>query len=172
MARPISYDPSTVLDHAIDLFWDRGFGAVSVDDLVRITGLNRHSLYGRYGNKFGLLKAALEHYSETSVEAIRQVLSGPGTALQCIELLLSFRDPDCHNGFDHRLCEQGCLGLRIGAELRDSNPELEQLVHARMVQIEELIAGAIRRGQAEAASGVPLRRMNWRPSSWTDTLPR
>jgi TetR/AcrR family transcriptional repressor of nem operon len=151
MARPITYDPFAVLDRAIDLFWDRGYQAVSVDDLVRTTGLNRHSLYGRYGNKFGLLKAALQRYCESCLGGIQTVLSGPGTALERIEGLLSFRDPDCGNGFYRRMLEQGCLGFRIGAELRDTHPELEQLIQDQMLDLERILSDVIREGQADGS---------------------
>ena len=35
MARPISYDPAAPLERAVDLFWTRGYQALSVDDIVR-----------------------------------------------------------------------------------------------------------------------------------------
>lgn len=151
MARPISYDPSAVLDHAIDLFWDRGFQAVSVDDLVRTTGLNRHSLYGRYGNKVGLLRAALERYSKACLQGAERALSGAGTALQRIETLLSFREPDCNDDFFRRMLKQGCLSFRVCAELRDTNPELGQAFQGQMLQLEKMIVGVIREGQAEGS---------------------
>jgi TetR/AcrR family transcriptional repressor of nem operon len=151
MARPITYDPSAVLDRAIDLFWDRGYQAVSVDDLVRTTGLNRHSLYGRYGNKFGLLKSALERYCESCLDGIKSVLSGPGSGHERIEGLLSFRDPDCGNGFYRRMLDQGCLGFRMAAELRDTHPELEQLIQDKMLQLEKFLAVVIQEGQADGS---------------------
>lgn len=149
MARPITYDPSAVLDHAIDLFWDNGFQAVSVDELVRGTGLNRHSLYSRYGNKVGLLKAALERYSKTCLQGVERALSGAGTALQRIDSLLSHREPDCTDDFFRRMLEQGCLCFRICAELRDT--ALEQAFQGQMRQLEDMIAGVIREGQAEGS---------------------
>jgi TetR/AcrR family transcriptional repressor of nem operon len=149
MARPITYDPSAVLDRAIDLFWNRGYQAVSIDDLVRTTGLNRHSLYGRYGNKYGLLRAALKRYIDTCLGAVREVLSGPGNALARIEALLAFRDPDCSNSLYRRMLEQGCLAFRVGAELRESHPELEQLVQEKILTQEQFLADIIREGQQQ-----------------------
>ena len=44
MPRPKAFDPNTVLDRAVDLFWARGFEAVSVQDLVDHLGISRSSL--------------------------------------------------------------------------------------------------------------------------------
>ncbi|HYN64371.1 MAG TPA: helix-turn-helix domain-containing protein, partial [Candidatus Limnocylindrales bacterium] len=79
MARPISYDPDQALDRAMDLFWSRGYREVSVDDLVQSTGLNRHSLYGHYGSKYGLAREALRRYCDESLQRLHEVLSGSGT---------------------------------------------------------------------------------------------
>jgi AcrR family transcriptional regulator len=39
MARPREFEPDDVLDSAMRQFWDRGYRATSVDDLVRATGV-------------------------------------------------------------------------------------------------------------------------------------
>jgi TetR/AcrR family transcriptional regulator, transcriptional repressor for nem operon len=45
MARPRSFDTDAVLDAAQDLFWSRGYQAASLDELTRVTGVNKPSLY-------------------------------------------------------------------------------------------------------------------------------
>lgn len=62
MARPRAYDPQTVLDAAMRVFWRKGYADASVGDLVAATGLNRASLYAAYGDKAGLFEAVLDHY--------------------------------------------------------------------------------------------------------------
>ena len=34
MARPITFDPDAAVDRAVDLFWTRGYRALSVDDIA------------------------------------------------------------------------------------------------------------------------------------------
>ena len=43
-------------------FWERGYEATSVDDLVQCMGINRFSLYSTFGGKHQLFVAALERY--------------------------------------------------------------------------------------------------------------
>ena len=38
----------------MDVFWQDGFAATSLDDLSAATGLNRPSLYGAFGDKRAL----------------------------------------------------------------------------------------------------------------------
>jgi len=53
---------------AMELFWQQGYEATSVADLVSRLGINRFSLYNSYGDKLSLyresLKYYLDHYSQ------------------------------------------------------------------------------------------------------------
>ena len=51
MARPRSYSRDDVLRKATDLFARKGFEGAHLDELVRVTGLNRFSLYKEFGGK-------------------------------------------------------------------------------------------------------------------------
>lgn len=98
MARPISFDPDSVLDEAMSLFWTRGYHRVSVEDIVQNTGLNRHSLYTRFGSKFGLLKAVLDRYEEAVLTRVRAILSAGGSTRERLAELLSLRGSTPRNG--------------------------------------------------------------------------
>ena len=63
MGRPEKHDTSELLEAAMALFWEKGYG-VSVSSLVDATGVLAGSLYGRFGNKEGLFIACLHHYAE------------------------------------------------------------------------------------------------------------
>jgi TetR/AcrR family transcriptional repressor of nem operon len=148
MARPIAYDPDEALEKATDLFWSRGYQSVSVDDLVRTTGLNRHSLYARYGNKYGLFKAALGRYGSHAVGIIKDILTGPGAPSERLERLMHLRDPDRADIFWRRMMERGCLGLRAASELRASHPELADGTRAFEQSLVAMLAVVIAEGQS------------------------
>ena len=157
MARPIGYDPDVALDRAVDLFWSRGYQALSVDDIVRGTGLNRHSLYACYGNKYGLLCAALDRYCETTAARLRAAVSVPGTPRQRIENLFRLRLPDVTDEFWRRMLEHGCFGIRAMSELREERPELAELGTVFSRTIEGLLTPILREGQEGGSirSGLP-----------------
>jgi TetR/AcrR family transcriptional regulator, transcriptional repressor for nem operon len=64
MARPREFDFNQALQAAMLLFWERGYEAASVDDLLRRMKLNRASLYGAFGEKRALFVQALKHYDK------------------------------------------------------------------------------------------------------------
>jgi len=59
MARPREFDLNEALQAAMLLFWERGYEATSIDDLLQQMGINRASLYGTFGQKRELFLKAL-----------------------------------------------------------------------------------------------------------------
>ena len=51
MSRPREYDRDEVLEKTTNLFWEKGFEATSINEVVARTGLNKHSLYNEFGEK-------------------------------------------------------------------------------------------------------------------------
>ena len=66
MPRTKAFDPTKALDRAAELFWARGYEAVSIQDLVDHLGLSRSSLYETFGDKQHLYLAALDRYRRTA----------------------------------------------------------------------------------------------------------
>lgn len=147
MARPITYDPSMALERAMDLFWTRGYRDVSVDDVVRDTGLNRHSLYANYGSKLGLLEAALERYIERWQQSVSEALGGPGTPTERIRTLLDLRDPQHDDPFWASMRGRGCLAVKMSGEMRNSHPKIHARVNAAVGWMQDAIQRVIEEGQ-------------------------
>ena len=62
MGRLKRFDPTTVLEQTLALFWSRGFAASSVRQLEEVTDLHPGSLYHQFQSKEGLYLAVLRHY--------------------------------------------------------------------------------------------------------------
>ena len=63
--RPRAFNTDAALDKAVRLFWQRGYEATSMADLVAETGVAAASLYAAFGNKAGLFAAVIERYAAT-----------------------------------------------------------------------------------------------------------
>ncbi len=59
-----------ILDAAWSLFLEKGFAAVSVDEIIRASGGSKSSLYKFFGSKEGILKVLIESFAE---EMLREV---------------------------------------------------------------------------------------------------
>lgn len=61
MGRPRAFDEEHVVGSVARIVVERGYDAVSVDDIVRVSGLGRGSIYAAFGSKAGLIARALAH---------------------------------------------------------------------------------------------------------------
>ena len=148
MPRPVTLDHEAALDLALELFWRRGYREVSVDDLVRDTGLNRHALYGHYRNKHGLAMAVLQRYCTEGRRRLHDVLHGPGSPRERLEQLLRLREPDCADPFWRSMLDRGCLAARLVAEMRESHPDVAGIAAQTTVQLMDEVTDVVREGQA------------------------
>ncbi|GAA2478701.1 TetR/AcrR family transcriptional regulator [Winogradskya humida] len=78
MAGRKQFDVDTALEAAMIQFWRAGYADTSVDDLSRVTGLNRSSLYSSFGGKDALFLRCLDRYVTRYGERFDAALSGGG----------------------------------------------------------------------------------------------
>lgn len=64
MPRQKEFDYDDKLIAARDLFWEKGYNATSISDLVDTMEINRSSIYLTYGNKHDLFLKSLINYIE------------------------------------------------------------------------------------------------------------
>ncbi len=129
MARPASYNCHDVLRAATLLFWEKGYRAVSIADLVKVTGLQPGSLYGRFGNKEGLFMECLEHYSAMADE----LRSAYDEAASPLGRLRSFYDAMVDQATSPA-GEQGCFLVNAALECGPGEERLRTKVQDCMVR--------------------------------------
>jgi TetR/AcrR family transcriptional repressor of nem operon len=143
MGRPKQFDPEEAMQEAMEAFWERGYAATSVNDLLEEMGLNRGSLYGTFGDKKQLFLAALEKYDEQRVQDLHRLLDQPGPATNSLRALLQFVADDCIAPTGKR----GCLAAKAAMELAPHDKDVAawlKKLHRRNVR---LIAAVVQRGQ-------------------------
>ncbi|WP_445402219.1 TetR/AcrR family transcriptional regulator [Zobellella sp. An-6] len=74
--RTASFDRDQVLRSAMQAFRHKGFAATTMQDLVAATGLHPGSIYCAFGNKKGLLLAAVDHYVADRQAALAACFEG------------------------------------------------------------------------------------------------
>src|SRR5260370_29269626 len=60
--RPRAFDPDVALDHAMHVFWAKGYEGAALSDLTAAMRINRPSLYAAFGNKEQLFRKVLDRY--------------------------------------------------------------------------------------------------------------
>ncbi|CAM3742695.1 TetR/AcrR family transcriptional regulator [Nocardiopsis rhodophaea] len=145
MARTKEFDPDAALHAAIEMFWERGYEATSMADLVEHLGVARASIYATFGGKRELYLKALDRYGELADPDLIQRLSQPGPALPAVrDLILRFAEEAAGEG-----ARRGCLITNTAVELAPHDAQAAQRVEAAWLIQETAIAGALSRAQAQ-----------------------
>ncbi len=143
MPRPKAFDPDEVLSKAMQLFWERGYEATSIEDLVACMGINRFSLYSTFGDKHQLFLAALARYRATVVARLIEDLERSEAAVAAIRqffmrLVAAFAsDQGC----------RGCFITNTAVERAPHDPEAAATVQAHVVRLEEAFARVLLHAQ-------------------------
>jgi TetR/AcrR family transcriptional repressor of nem operon len=144
MPRPKEFDPDDAAQEAMEAFWEHGYNATSVTELLAEMGLNRGSLYGTFGDKKQLFLAALEKYQDQNVAMFREVLERPGRSpRQAIVDILEIAVQRC-TGVG---AERGCLAAKAALELAPHDRDIAAWLKRFHRRNTDLIAKAIARGQ-------------------------
>lgn len=151
MARTKVFDPALALEAAMRVFWEQGYEATSLDDLLRAMGIGRQSMYDTFGDKKQLYLAALEHYAATGGAELKRRLAAGPSPLDAIETFLRGVA-----GVDDAQRALGCLAVNAVAEFGKLDPEVAAFNERSERLTEELFADALTRARAagELASGV------------------
>jgi AcrR family transcriptional regulator len=154
--RPKSFCPDQALENAMQLFWQRGYEAASLQDLQAATGLSKSSLYQTYPSKQAWFIAAFSRYVAQRRVLLLEQLQASASPLAFIhERLLSVLEDDGPGGVP-----RGCMLVNVANEFSLSEPALVPVLRqatAGFCQVfEEALAravacGELRNGQDLAA---------------------
>ncbi|MGW3142609.1 TetR/AcrR family transcriptional regulator [Streptomyces sp. NPDC001139] len=146
MARTKEFDPEAALQAALELFWQRGYEATSMSDLVDRLGIGRASIYATFGSKHELYLKALDRYDRAGLEPIMRELSRPGPALPAVRALVRRYATEAA---DDRLRRSGCLVTNTAAELAPHDAAAARRVERSWDQLETVLHSALLRAQAQ-----------------------
>ncbi|MFG2071362.1 TetR/AcrR family transcriptional regulator [Nonomuraea maritima] len=143
MARSKEFEPDVALQKALELFWERGYEATSMADLVERLGVARASIYATFGGKRELYLKALERYVEQTSAV--EPLSQPGPALPAVRAFLDAYVAECLADELRR----GCMVVNTAVEFGSRDPIVSQKVVASWAGMEAMLAGALVRARAQ-----------------------
>ncbi len=142
------FDRTEVVDAAMQLFWQRGYQAASMQDVFQATGLQPGSLYNAFGSKAGLFEEALRYYSKTSFENLTKELSEASSIDigVCNVLLRMMREAQ-----ETEYCS--CFLVKSQLELKSSGDDaLATVVVEQLKHFEDLFADALQTSESSEES--------------------
>jgi TetR/AcrR family transcriptional repressor of nem operon len=134
VARPRQFDEEKILAAVRDLFWRQGYAATSLDDLMRVTGLGKGSIYGAFGDKRNLFLAVLRVYANERVVHARGALHSDKPAIERLRDLFRIREKRKRSLAP---CS-GCFLFNSTTELALHDPEVREISKRVYAAIEQL----------------------------------
>jgi len=111
LTRQREYIREDVLDRVTKLFWKKGYKATSINDIVKFTGINKHSLYNDFGDKETLFLSCADNYAKTATDAVENVLVRKPLGLSNIE--------DFFNNRSNYADSKDCIGCFLVNAITD-----------------------------------------------------
>lgn len=142
MPRTKQFDEKEVLNKAMELFWEKGFHATSIQDLVSHLGINRASIYDTYGDKTTLFDRAFEQYRNLSFESLQNILHSETDVKKGFQKLFQLVIDDVKSGD----CSKGCFVVNTITELVPGDSVLQEKLVENSARTEQLFAEYIRKG--------------------------
>ncbi len=148
MARKLEFDRDQAMDQALKLFWQRGYAATSLPDLLATMGIARSSFYSSFGDKRSLFLECLERFGERT----RAILTDAAETQPPLAAIRHFFQSTTEATSSQRLAH-GCMMVNSVLELAEVDPDLKAAAQDQLDQIQHtfelLLADAIERGDLE-----------------------
>ena len=142
MPRTKQFDEKEVLKNAMELFWEKGFHATSIQDLVSHLGINRASLYDTYGGKDELFNTAFETYRQQAGDFLKSVFEKESSVKEGFRSLF-------YQAVDEGIQDcsrKGCFVVNTTTEMVPGDESLQKVIEGHVKKISQVFADEIQKG--------------------------
>lgn len=150
MVRQREFDEEKALDHAMQIFWEKGYKATSLSDLTNIMGIQRPSLYSAFGVKEELFEAALRKYIKLHSSDVRTKLQNNLSVKEAFRTFFEDFVEDEYKGSPSK----GCFCINTMVELAPYDEKFEILTREHQMYLsvifQETIVTGISSGELES----------------------
>lgn len=132
----------------MELFWQRGYEASSIQDLVDHMGIGRGSMYDTFGSKHDLYLAALERYQQVSHQLfapLDEPEAGRSAIVRVFDNLVDVAVQDPHR--------RGCFMANSIVELAPHDPKTAECACNALAGMEEAFHRVLVRAQQAGEIG-------------------
>ncbi len=176
----------------MDLFWDQGYAAASLDDLSRAMGMNRPSIYAAFGDKQALYRQALDQYRANAraafagafakrplrlalrsfyERAIDLYLTGPSAARGCFMIGTALTEAVTNSDLRKSLAEtMRALDAALAARIALGQQQGEIAPDAQPAQLAQVASAMLYLLSIEARAGAPRKALLLTIDAALDTI--
>jgi TetR/AcrR family transcriptional repressor of nem operon len=147
MARPREFDEDTVLEAAMQRFWNNGYEATSMRDLADRTGMTTPSLYNAFGDKKAIYGLVLDRYLRLTLETSSAIFGSDDPPLRALE---RYFDANVEEVLADRL-HKGCLVVNTALEVAPHDQDFRDVVTGAFAGIEKSVRDCVTAGQRDGS---------------------
>ena len=111
MARCVEFNEVEKIEKAMNVFWEKGYNATSMQDLVDAMQINRSSLYNTIGDKHQLFMKCISNYFDNAMCELKQKVAKEPSAKQALLKVITDKTDWIVS------CDEGCLGMKTIFEI-------------------------------------------------------
>ncbi|WP_024544807.1 TetR/AcrR family transcriptional regulator [Picosynechococcus sp. NKBG15041c] len=148
VGRKLAFNRNAALEKAMELFWEKGYSATSLTELLDYMGIQRQSLYNTFGNKHDLFLEAIAYYGKVAVRQLEERLNYSASPLDNVRNLFYQTAENAKI-----LGCRGCFVVNAMIELAPHDPQVAALVEQIAQKVERIFAQTL--DQAIANGELP-----------------
>ena len=111
MARCVEFNEVEKIEKAMNVFWEKGYNATSMQDLVDAMQINRSSLYNTIGDKHQLFMKCICNYFENAMQELRDKVAEETSAKKALIKIITDKADWVVS------CDKGCLAMKTIFEI-------------------------------------------------------
>ncbi|MFB7286028.1 TetR/AcrR family transcriptional regulator [Actinacidiphila glaucinigra] len=150
MAGRRQFDEQHTLGRILDVFWNQGYGATSMQDLATATGVQRGSLYNAYRDKETLFLRVFRDYADAFVAEAAATLDQPDVR-RALEDFFDFTIASMTRGTPAR----GCLSTKTATDTQADAEPIRIAIRGMLDRLEGVMAERLSREDAAGLLTVP-----------------
>jgi TetR/AcrR family transcriptional repressor of nem operon len=139
MARSVEFNECEIIEKAMNVFWEKGYHATSMQDLVDAMQINRSSLYNTIGDKHCLFIKCVTIYAEAGLKETKEKVAKEKSALQALINIIRDKAAWVVDS------ERGCLGVKTIFEVAQEDVEVRRVLTKNHETYLEMMTGIIQK---------------------------
>ncbi len=152
MGRPRLFDLDDAVTSALNVFWERGYGATTPAELLDAIGVGKGSFYNAFGSKHALFEQALRRYGDDRVAGLSRLFAESGPVGARIKRYLQrLAAPE-----NEKALRRGCFAANTAAELGRRDPVATKIVRGTFERMEGVFEATLVEGQTRGELDAAL----------------
>ena len=152
MGRPRLFDLDGAVASALNVFWERGYGATTPAELLEAIGVGKGSFYNAFESKHALFEQALRRYGDDRVAGLSRWLPQSGPVSERIKGYLErLAAPE-----NDKTLRRGCFAANTAAELGRHDPVATKIVRGTFERMESVLEANLVEAQSRGELAAAL----------------